>query len=58
MSSILSDGNENVGIITEDADGLSAFSHHFQHVAAEGDVFLIVGNDTVQLDDELLCGMG
>ena len=44
---------EDVGIITEDSNGMGACCHRFQHVAAEGDVNFIVGNDTVQHVDEL-----
>ena len=40
-------------IITEDWDDLDAFCHRFQHVAAENDVCLIMGNDTVQLVHKL-----
>ena len=46
--------NEDVGIITEDPDCLGAFCHCLQHVAAEGDICLIMGNDIlVQHVDEL-----
>ena len=45
--------NEDIGIITEDSDGLGSFCNRFQHVAPEGDVCLIMGNDTVHHVDEI-----
>ena len=32
---------------------MGAFCNRFQHVAAEGDICLSMGNDTVQLVNEL-----
>ena len=45
--------HKDVGVVTEDSDSVGAFCRPVQHEAAEGDVCLIMGNNTVQLVDQL-----
>ena len=45
--------DEDVSVVTEDADGLGSIHHCLQDVAAEGDVCLSMADYTVQLVDEL-----
>ena len=45
--------DEDVGVVNEDTDGLGAVRRRLQHVAAEGDVCLSMGDDTAQLVDQL-----
>ena len=45
--------DEDICVITEDSEGLSAVCHWLQHVAAENDVYLSMGDNTVQLVDKL-----
>ena len=44
--------NEDVRVIAEDSDGFGAICNRFQYVAAEGDVCLSMGDDTVKLVDK------
>ena len=46
--------DKDVGIVTENVDGLGAVGHCLQHIATEGDVCLSMGDNTVELVDELV----